>query len=113
MKTVVKTVRLLWIMIVMVSTVGAQEGPGSGNTKDIRKLSQQFIDPNDHSPWIFVPQDNVKSVSLKAHRGFATIQHGEGGKDIKGILKDPIRIDDYPMPWEFHLALGRGTQTSP
>src|SRR5438309_2244513 len=106
MRTTAKVAGLLWVILVAVPTGNAQLQTGGSNTKDIRKLSQQFIDPKDLSPWIFVPRDNVKFVSLTKHPGFATIWHGEEGKDIKGILKDPIRLDDYPMPWEFHLGLG-------
>ncbi len=37
----------------------------STNPRDIRDLSQHFINPSsDTAPWIFVPQDNVKSASL-------------------------------------------------
>ena len=32
------------------------------------------------------------------------------GKDIKGLLEKPIRIDDYPLPWEFHLGLVQNYQ---
>ena len=30
---------------------------------------------------------------------------GGSGKDIKGILKQPIRIGDYRLPWEFQTSL--------
>jgi len=79
--------------------------------KDIRELSQHFITPGDDvSPWVFYPQENIKDLSTDEHPGFATIWHREEGKDIKGVPEDPIRIDDYPLPWEFHLGLSRGTQ---
>src|SRR5207247_2279076 len=72
----------------------------------IRKLSQHFTNPNgDLTPWIFVPQDNIKSLSTSENPGMLTIREAGRGKDIKGILKDPIRIDEYPLPWEFHLGL--------
>lgn len=72
---------------------------------DIRKLSQHFIDPGgDISPWMVVPKENVKSYSTDEHTGMLTIWPGEQGKDIKGILQDPIKIDDYPLPWQFHLG---------
>jgi len=78
--------------------------------KDIRKLSQHFITPDDDvSPWKFYPEENIKTLSKEEHPGFVTIWHGEEGKDIKGIPTDPIRIDDYPLPWEFHLGLSRGS----
>lgn len=76
--------------------------------KDIRKLSHHFIPPgSDISPWMFIPKDNIKSLSTDDHAGMLTIKASDLGKDIKGVLKDPIRIDDYPLPWEFHLGLAR------
>ena len=76
----------------------------NSETRDIRELSQHFTDPEDHSPWIFLPQDNIESLSTAERPGYATIWESGKGKDIKGILKDPIKIDDYPLPWEFHLG---------
>ena len=113
MRTTAKTAWLLMVILIGVSTGYAQGQMGPGNQKDIRKLSQHFLDPKDSSPWIFGPQNNIKSVSLTEHPGFATIWHGAEGKDIKGVLNDPIKIDDYPLPWEFHLGVGsRGTQSA-
>lgn len=63
----------------------------STGAKDIRDLSQHFIDPDNYSPWIFVPEDNIQSLSLVENPGLATIRHAEKGKDIKGILKDPTQ----------------------
>jgi hypothetical protein len=75
---------------------------------DIRKLSQHFISENeDTSPWIFVPKHNIRSLSTTEHPGYATIWHGDKDEDVKGLLKNPIRIDDYPIPWEFHLGLSQ------
>lgn len=72
----------------------------------IKKLSQHFDDPNgDISPWMFVPKDNIKEFSTARHPGLATIYEAGRCKDIKGILKEPIRIDDYPLPWEFQTSL--------
>ena len=103
-----KEARLLVSILVAVSCSAlGVDGRKQGQNKDIRKLSQHFGDPKDISPWMFVPQDNIKSDSLTEHPGFVTIMHGEEGKDIKGILKDPIRIDDYPLPWEFHLGVAQ------
>ena len=72
---------------------------------DIRKLSQHFIDARDSSPWHFVPTGNIKDVSLSEHRGLVTLREAGKGQDIKGLLKSPIRLDDYPAPWEFHLGI--------
>jgi len=74
--------------------------------KDIRKLSQHFNEPGgDISPWMFVPADNIKEVSTAEHPGVVTVWQAGKGQDIKGILEDPIRIDDYPLPWEFEQSL--------
>ena len=72
---------------------------------DIRKLSQHFIDARDSSPWHFVPAGNIKDVSLSEHRGLVTLREAGKGQDIKGLLKSPLRLDDYPAPWEFHLGI--------
>ena len=72
----------------------------------IRKLSQHFNEPDgDYAPWVFGPKENVKEVSTSEHPGLATIREAGKGKDIKGILKDPIRIGEYPLPWEFQTSL--------
>src|SRR5262245_11187918 len=69
--------------------------------RDIRALSQHFLDPRGKtSPWMFVPEENIASRSLEEHAGVLTIWEAGRGKDVKGILEDPIRIDDYPLPWE-------------
>ena len=74
--------------------------------KDIRKLSQDFNSPsNDISPWIVDPGSNIESLSTSEHRGLLTIHEAGRGQDVKGVLKDPIRIDEYPLPWEFQLGL--------
>src|SRR5690349_4984595 len=88
------------------SALTADVAGASTYPRDIRDLSHHFINPRgDIAPWIFVPENNVNSASLTEHPGFVTVSHADKGKDIKGILKDPIRIDDYPLPWEFHLGL--------
>ena len=107
MKTTAKVTRLWWIILFLVSASSSQPYAASHHTKDIRKLSQHFTDPKGLTPWIFVPQDNIKSVSATEHPGFVTIWEAGKGKDIKGILKDPIHIDAFPLPWEFHLGLAR------
>ncbi len=72
---------------------------------DIRKLSQHFINEKDTGPWQFVPRENIKEVSLSEHRGLVTIRENSKGKDIKGLLKSPISLAEYPAPWEFHLGI--------
>jgi hypothetical protein len=79
--------------------------------KDIRKLSQHFVDPKaGTAPWMFVPEQNLDSLSTAEHPGVVTIWEGGKGQDIKGILDQPIRIDDYPLPWEFHLGFVQNYQ---
>ena len=76
--------------------------------KNICDLSQHFNEPGvDISPWIFVPKENIKEASTAEHPGLFTIYPAGEGKDIKGILKQPIRIDEYRLPWEFQLGLAQ------
>jgi hypothetical protein len=72
---------------------------------DIRKLSQHFLDRRGTDPWIFIPEENIKELSVAEHPGLVTIWEQGKGKDIKGVLGAPIKITDYPLPWEFHLGL--------
>jgi hypothetical protein len=88
----------------------AQEPEGSMQSKDIRKLSQHFTDPKDISPWMFVPQDNIETMDTTEHPGLMTIWEAGKGEDIKGILKEPIKIDDYPLPWEFQTQFAQNEQ---
>ncbi|GIT28600.1 MAG: hypothetical protein Ct9H300mP1_06460 [Planctomycetaceae bacterium] len=46
-----------------------------------------------------------QGVSLSEHRGLVTLREAGKGQDIKGLLKSPLRLDDYPAPWEFHLGI--------
>ncbi len=96
--------------------VDAALNPSAPNSQtggpDIRKLTQHFF-TEDFSPWMFIPQDNIKMLSTTEHPGFATIMHGDKGQDIKGILRDPIKIGDYPLPWEFHLGIAGETYMRP
>ncbi len=79
--------------------------------KDIRALSQHFLDGNGKTaPWIFVPGENIASLSTSEHPGVVTIWEAGRGKDVKGLLEQPIRISDYPLPWEFHLGLVQNYQ---
>ena len=73
---------------------------------DISALDQHFNQPGrDISPWMFVPEENIKEFSTEEHPGLATIYEAGRGQDVKGILKDPIRIGDYRLPWEFQTSL--------
>ena len=82
------------------TAVGQQSQP-----PDIRAFSQHFIDESDVEPWTFLPGDNIDDISLTEHRGLVTIREAGQGRDIKGLLRDPIRIDEYAPPWEFHLGI--------
>jgi len=97
-----KTIRIS----VLVALIAATIGTPSNAEKDIRKLSQNFIDPNEEiSPWSFYPEENIELLSTTEHRGLLLVKDAGKGKDIKGILKDPIRVDEYPLPWNFELGL--------
>ena len=73
---------------------------------DIRTLTQHFNrSGGDISPWMFIPSENVKEISTAEHPGLLTIWQAGKGQDIKGILKGPIKIDDYRLPWDFKMGL--------
>jgi len=73
---------------------------------DIRQLDQHFQGATtDIGSWMFVPRDNIREFSTTEHPGLAAIWQAGKGQDIKGILHDPIRIDDYPLPWEFQTSM--------
>lgn len=84
----------------------AMEHRSSAQTADITQLSQHFNVPGaDISPWKFGPQANVRQISTENHPGMIEILEAGKGMDIKGLLQRPIRMDDYPLPWEFQTAL--------
>ena len=100
-KTGICLLILLWALI---STTDSR--PSSKSKKDLRSLNQHFNEPGgDISPWIFIPEDNVKEVSTEESPGLLTVRQVGNGKDIRGILEDPIEINDYPLPWNFHMGL--------
>jgi hypothetical protein len=79
-----------------------------GGPRGIRDLSQHFTSPHgDTSPWTFVPSNNIRRMDTSEHPGLLTIWEAGRGEDIKGILKDPIRIEDFPLPWEFQLQFAQ------
>ena len=76
---------------------------GAGGIND---LSEHFNEPDgDISPWMFIPGSNIREMSTREHPGMMTIWEAGNGQDIKGILREPIRINDYRLPWEFQLAM--------
>ena len=102
---------LFTLVILGVSSVGpiSEEPIPSGPTPSAKKLSefsQHFNEPGgDLSPWMFIPGDNIKKISNTEHPGMVTLWENGKGQNIKGILQEPIRIDEHPFPWEFHLSL--------
>jgi len=79
--------------------------PDSGAER-INDLSEHFNEPDgDISPWMFIPESNIREMSTREHPGMMTIWEAGNGQDIKGILREPIRINDYRLPWEFQLAM--------
>lgn len=74
--------------------------------QEISELDQHFNVPGqDLAPWMFVPKENIREFSTEEHPGLATIYEAGRGVDIKGILKDPIKIGQYRLPWEFQTSL--------
>jgi hypothetical protein len=73
---------------------------------DIRSLTQHFNQPGGGiEPWMFVPKSNIAEISTEEHPGAVTIRQAGKGADIKGILRKPIGISDFPLPWEFQMSL--------
>ena len=80
--------------------------PSRSSRPSIRQLTQHFNDPaGDFSPWNFLPAENIKQLSTSEHPGLLTLCEAGRGADIKGLLTSPIKIDDYPTPWEFQTSL--------
>jgi hypothetical protein len=112
-------VALLTLLLVNPGTLNAAAHPEDSSTEtkakiansgksDIHTLTQYFTgESEDTSPWMFVPRGNIRSVSTSEHPGHLTIWHADTGEGIKGRLKEPIKISDYPTPCEFHLGLAQ------
>src|ERR1700721_2230997 len=103
-------VMLFQIVSISLCLSSFAAAPQQAQKPDIANLSQEFIDPKSIAPWIFTPQENIKRVDTDEHPGYVTIWEAGKGQDIKGILKDPIKIDDYRLPWEFHLGMVQNAQ---
>ena len=74
--------------------------------QDISELDQHFNTPAQAiDPWMFVPKENIQEFSTDEHPGLATIYEAGKGTDLKGILKHPIKIGQYRLPWEFQTSL--------
>jgi hypothetical protein len=94
----------LFCRTALVATVIFHASSGFG--KNIEDLTQHFNKPGkDIQPWMFVPQSNIKDINTSIQPGVVSIREAGAGKDIKGILAEPIRINEFPLPWYFQLAL--------
>jgi hypothetical protein len=95
-------------VIVVIAAVGVAWSSLRGESvvaADISALDQHFNQPGkDISPWMFVPVENIKELSTEEHPGLATIYEAGKGKDVKGVLKQPIGIGDFKLPWEFQTS---------
>ncbi|MFN0051109.1 MAG: hypothetical protein ACKV0T_02900 [Planctomycetales bacterium] len=97
-----------WLWAAALASQGVDAAPPR---KDIRTLSQHFLDKaGNTAPWQFVPKQNIASLSTDEHPGVVTLWEAGKGADVKGVLDQPIRIDDYPLPWEFHLGFVQNYQ---
>ena len=97
-----KTILLSLVLGTIVDHLTAPAAAG-----DISSLDQHFNLPGQarSHPGSSCRQSNVKEFSTEEHPGLATIYEAGRGQDIKGILKDPIRIGDYRLPWEFQTSM--------
>jgi hypothetical protein len=92
------------LLLVVSLTMGIS--PASAAEKRISKLNQHFNDPTrDTAPWTFIPASNLKSASTAEHPGLVTIYEAGQGRDLRGVLPAPIKLTDYPLPWEFQTSL--------
>jgi hypothetical protein len=95
-----------WLFVAIIAAASFGPGRVVHAANDISELDQHFNTPGGEiAPWIFVPQGNIKEFSTEEHPGLATIYEAGAGQDVKGILKNPIRIGDYKLPWEFQTSL--------
>lgn len=95
-----------WLMIIVIAGGIAIAGSGVSFAQDISELDQHFNSRGQEiGSWMFVPKENIKEFSTDEHPGLATIYEAGQGSDIKGILKDPIKIGQYKLPWEFQTSL--------
>jgi hypothetical protein len=78
---------------------------------DIAGLSHHFKTPGGNTgSWMVIPNSNIKRVSTDEHPGLVTIWENGQGQDIKGILADPTALNDYLLPWEFHMGMIHNTR---
>ncbi len=97
---------IIFLGVAIAHLVLGIEGKILASSSDISALDQHFNRAGRGiEPWIFVPATNIKEFSTEEHPGLATIYEAGRGQDIKGILKQPIQIGDYRLPWEFQISL--------
>jgi hypothetical protein len=78
---------------------------------DIRKLSQHFVDPKaPTAPWIFVPDQNIASLSTSEHPGVVTIWEEGKGHDIKESSNSRSALTTIRSPGSFTWASCRITK---
>ena len=93
----------VFLLIIVLAQLGLRRSTAA--EREISGFDQHFNRPGANvNPWVFVPQENIKEFSTEEHPGLATIYEAGRGQDIKGILKDPIRIGAYRLPWEFQTS---------
>jgi hypothetical protein len=101
-----RRVRECCLSLVVAAALGAAAQVGLAAEKKISALNQHFNQPDKPmAPWTFVPASNVKSCSTAEHPGLVTIYEAGKGQDVKGVLAEPIKLDDYRLPWEFQTSL--------
>ena len=67
---------------------------------DIRDLSWHFLPSAGMGPWTVTPAAG-HHISTTDHPGLLTLRLANANQEVKGLLPDPIRLSDYPPPWEF------------
>jgi hypothetical protein len=75
----------------------------STETRDIRKLSDHF-EPGKPRRYTFQASDDAY-ISTEEHPGLLTIYHSGRDEEIRGILDQPIKLADYPPPWECEMDI--------
>jgi hypothetical protein len=99
--TLMVAIGMILIPLMAISARCENENEGE---KDIRNLTQHFTGEGT-APWVFGPEENIKEISTTENPGLVTIRQNGNGQDIKGILEEPIKLADYPVPWKFHLGV--------
>ncbi len=75
--------------------------PYSTLANDIRDFTDHF-EPGIPSRYSYQASEET-SISPNEHPGLLTIYHSGLDEEIKGILREPIPLADYPPPWECEM----------